>query len=66
MQNTIPKLTQTTIISKKPLFLSEKMKTLTSFNYIDFDIFCWNFPYVFYLVMSTKVLKKLVFFNFYK
>ena len=33
MQNPIPKLRQTSIISKKPRFLSEKLKTLTSSNY---------------------------------
>ena len=48
MQNPVPNLKQTSIISKKPGFLSEKLKTLTSSN------FCWNFAHVFYLVMSTK------------
>ena len=33
MQNPMPKLRQTSIISKKPVFLSEKLKTLTSSNY---------------------------------
>ena len=33
MQNPIPKLGQTSIISKKPGLLSEKLKTLTSSNY---------------------------------
>ena len=33
MQNPIPKLRQTSIISKKPGFLSEKLKTLRKFNY---------------------------------
>ena len=33
MQNLIPKLRETSIISKKPVFLSEKLKTLTSSNY---------------------------------
>ena len=32
MQNPIPKLGQTSIIFKKPDFLSEKLKTLTSSN----------------------------------
>ena len=32
MQNPIPKLRQISIISKKPCFLSEKLKTLTSSN----------------------------------
>ena len=33
MQNLIPKLSQTSFISKKPGFLSEKLKTLMSSNY---------------------------------
>ena len=33
MQNLISKLRQTCLISKKPGFLSEKLKTLTSSNY---------------------------------
>ena len=33
MQNLIPKLRQTSIISKKPGFLPEKLKILTSSNY---------------------------------
>ena len=33
MQNLIPKLRQTSIISKKPGFLCEKLKSLTSSNY---------------------------------
>ena len=33
MQNLIPKLSQTSFISKKPGFLSEKLKTLMRSNY---------------------------------
>ena len=48
MQNQIPKLRHTVIISKKPGFLTEKLKTLTSFNTIEFNIFllkfCTRFP----------------------
>ena len=33
MQNPIPKLRRTSIISKEPGFLSEKLKTLTSSHY---------------------------------
>ena len=33
MKNPTPKLRQTTVISKKPGFLTEKLKTLTSSNY---------------------------------
>ena len=54
MQNPIPKLRQTSVISKKPGFLSEKLKTLTSSTTIEFNIFYWNFAHVFYLLMSTK------------
>ena len=55
MQNSLPKLRQTSPISKKPGFLSERLKILTSSNYHrEFNIFCLNFAHVFYLVMSTK------------
>ena len=33
MQNLIPKLRQTSTISKKPGFISKKLKTLRSSNY---------------------------------
>ena len=33
MQNPMPKLRQTSIISKKPGFLPEELKTLTSSNF---------------------------------
>ena len=51
MENPIPKLRQTSIISKKPGFLSKKLKAPTT---MEFNIFCWNFAHVFYLVMFTK------------
>ena len=53
MQNPIPKLWQAFIISKEPVFLSEKLKTWASAT-IEFNNFCWNFAHVFYLAMSTK------------
>ena len=47
MQNPIPKLRQSSIISKKPGLLSEKLKTLTSSNYHRvydfFDEICTRF-----------------------
>ena len=54
IQTPIPKLRQTSIISKKPCFLSEKLKTLTSSSYHRIYYFFWNFAHVFYLIMSTK------------
>ena len=55
MENSIPKLRQTSIISEKPGFLTEKLKTWKRApTAIEFNIFCWNFAHVFYLVMSTK------------
>ena len=53
MQSLIPKLKQISIISKKPAFLSKKLKLWRTPTTIDFIIFFWNFPHVFYLAMST-------------
>ena len=65
MQNPIPKLRQTSIISKKPGFLSEKLNELQRApTTIEFNIFCRNFAYVFYLVMSTKVCVEFFFILF--
>ena len=44
MHKLMPKFIQSSIISKKPGYLSEKLKTLPS----------WNFAHVSYLTMSTK------------
>ena len=54
MQNPIAKLRQKSIISKKPGFLFEKLKLWRARTTIKFNIFCWNFAHVFYLIMSTK------------
>ena len=43
MQNSLPKLRKTSPISKKPGFLSEKLKTLTSFNYHGVKYFLLKF-----------------------
>ena len=49
MQNPVPiPISKTSNISKKPGFLSEKLES------IEFNIFCWNFAHVLYLVMRTK------------
>ena len=54
MQNPIQKFKQSSIVFEKPGILSENLKTLTSSNYLQFNIFCWNFTHVSYLPMSTK------------
>ena len=54
MQNPLSKLKLTSIIFKKPGFLSEKSRTFTSSNYHRVQYFLVKFPHVFYLVMSTK------------
>ena len=51
MQNTIPKFKKSSVISEKPGYLSQKLKTLTTMH---FHIFCWNFERGYYLPMSTK------------
>ena len=42
------------IFSEKPGILSEKLKPLTSSNYIEFNNFFLNFAHVFQLPTSTK------------
>ena len=54
MQNPIPKLKQSSIISEKPGYLSEKLKIWRAPTTIGFNVFCWNFAHVSYLRMSTK------------
>ena len=54
MQNPIPKLRQKSTISKKPVFLSEKLKTLTSSYYHRVSYFLLKLAHVSYLPMSTK------------
>ena len=53
MQNPIPKLRQSPIISEKPGNLSEKLKTLTPTT-TDFNISCWNFAHISRLIISTN------------
>ena len=54
MQNIIQKFRQISIVFEKPGILSENLKTLTTSNILQFNIFCWNFAHAFYLPMSTK------------
>ena len=61
MKNPIPELRQTSIISKKPGFLSEKLETLTSSNYHRVEYFYWNLAHVSYLVMSAKGFADILF-----
>ena len=43
------------MISRNHVFLSEKLKTLTTPTTIDFNIFCWNFAHISCLPISTRV-----------
>ena len=54
MQNLLPKIKENPIISEKPGYLSEKLKTLTSSNYHRFNNFYCNFAHISNLIMSTK------------
>ena len=56
MQNPIPKLRNTSIISKKPGFLSEKFKTLTSSNYHGVKYFLLKFCTRFLLTNVYKAV----------
>ena len=55
MQNPIPKFRQSSIISEKPHYLSEKLKTLTTSNY---QIFCRRFTHVSYLIILHIFVNK--------
>ena len=54
LQNLIPKFRQSSIISEKPGFLSEKLKTLTSFNYHRVQYFLLKFCTRFLLTNIDK------------
>ena len=54
MQNPIPKLCQTTIISKEPVFCLKNWKLWRAPTTIEYNILCWSFAHVFYLIMSKK------------
>ena len=54
MHNSILKLRQTSIISKQPDFCMRSWNLWQASTEIKFNIFCWNFAHVFYLIMSGK------------
>ena len=54
MQNALPKLRQSPIISEKPGNLSEKLKNWAPTT-TDFNMLWWNSGHISYLLMSTKV-----------
>ena len=54
MQNIIQKFRQSSIVLKKPVILSENLKTLMSSNYPAVQYFLLKFAHVLYLPMSTK------------
>ena len=64
MQNSIPKLRQRSIIFKKPGFLSEKLKALTTSNYHFLLKFCTRFLMFtkgcsgFFILFSSWVINK--------
>ena len=53
MQNPIPKFRQSSIFSEKPGYLSRKLETLKSSNYMEY-IFYWNFAHFSYLTLCKK------------
>ena len=55
MQKSLPKFKQSSIISEKPGYLSEKLEIWRAPTTTKFNIFCWNFAHVSYLTMFTKV-----------
>ena len=59
MQNTIQKFRQSSIISKKPGFLSENLKTLTSSNYPTVQYFLLKLRTRFLLTIVYKRLCEL-------
>ena len=54
MQNPIPKFKQSSIISEKPGYSSEQLKTLTNSNYHRVQYFLLKFAHVSYLTMSAN------------
>ena len=54
MQNAIQIFRQSSIVFEKPGILSEKLRALTSSNYLTVPYFCWKFAHVFYLPLSKK------------
>ena len=57
MQNPVQKSWQSSLVVETPGILSENLKILTlelELTTLQFNIFCWNFAHVPYLLMSTK------------
>ena len=54
MQNLIAKLRQSSIISEKLGYFSEKLKLWRAPATIEFNIFRWNFVLVLYLAISSE------------
>ena len=55
MQNTIQKFRQNSIVFEKAGILSENLKLWRAPATLQFSIFYWNFAYVCYLPLPTKV-----------
>ena len=54
MQNPIPKLRQTSIISKKPGFCLKIWKLWRAPTTTELNVFYWKFAHVFYMITPTK------------
>ena len=54
MQNILQKFKQSSIVFKKPGILSENLKSWKAPTILQFNIFWWNFAYIFYLPISSK------------
>ena len=65
MQNSIPNLKQSFIISDKQGYLSEKLITLSSSNQHKVQYILLNFAHVFYLTMSRKEYSRFLLFCLY-
>ena len=59
MENPIPRLRQMSVISKILGFCLKNWQLWRALTTIEFNIFCWNFAHVFYLIMSTKGQSKI-------
>ena len=53
MQNTIQKFWQSFVVLRNQVFCLKIWKVSRALTILQFDIFCWNFAHVFYLLMST-------------
>ena len=64
MRSAIQKFRQSSIVFEKPGFCMKNWKLWLAATTIEFNIFCWNFPHVSYLPMSTKGCSGLFLFCF--